>query len=675
VNIRYYLFVWFSCYYLFAQGQQLADSLLQAAQNYPQQATETYLRLAQLNSNNPTRAIEYSNQAVDVAASPVQKTKALHFLGNLYFRTGNSSKALQAYRSELEQAQAANLLKQEAEAKSALGAVYFITGNLSESLNQYLQALRYYESNNDKSNILSVYSGLANIYLKQNNFSKSLEYNLKAVQAYEQSADKFKTLMGYDQIGNLYLLQKDYIKANDYLNKSLKLYKELNNRAGEASTLIQLGNIQQQSGNTDKAISYYRNSLQLSKELKMLPLQASALNALAVSYETNKLYDSAIEAAKQAKEIAQASNFKIELELSYDILSRLYKKKSDPEKANTFQNLSRELKDSLYNDSTLKQLADLQLRYESEKKQQQLELQQKEQELLEIELTNERITRQRFIYFSIILGIGLIVVFYFYNQNRKFAKHLQQQKIELEKTTEEIIKQKEELGQLNQVKDRFFSIISHDLRNSLTTMKLYFDLISNKTYKPENNHEELTKQISSSVENTIDLLENLLVWAKAQIKGIDFNPKVLQVSDIVQKNVNLLNGSAHQKNIRLENITDEDLYVFADEDMFHLVVRNLLANAIKFTNVGGNVTIHTEENPTHVTVHITDSGVGISKDSLERLFTKTQNPSTLGTGNEKGTGLGLLLCKEFVLKNNGQIHVESIQGQGSTFSVSLPKPI
>jgi two-component system sensor histidine kinase/response regulator len=675
VNIRYYLFVWFSCYHLLAQGQQLADSLLQATQNYPQQATETYLRLAQLNSNNPARAIEYSNQAVDAALSPIQKTKALHFLGNLYFRTGNSSKALQAYKSELEQAQTADLPKQEAEAKSALGAVYFITGNLSESLNQYLQALRYYESSNDKSNILSVYSGLASIYLKQNNFSKSLEYNLKAVQVYEQSANKFKTLMGYDQIGNLYLLQKDYVKANDYLNKSLKLYKELNNRAGEASILIQLGNIQQQSGNTDKAISYYRNSLQLSKELKMLPLQASALNALAVSYETNKLYEYAIDAAKQAKEIAQASNLKIELELSYDILSRLYKKKSDPEKAITFQNLSKELKDSLYNDSTLKQLADLQLRYESEKKQQQLELQQKEQELLEIELTNERITRKRFIYFSIILTIGLIVVFYFYNQNRKFAKHLQQQKVELEKTTEEIIKQKEELGQLNQIKDRFFSIISHDLRNSLTTMKLYFDLISNKTYKPETNHEELTKQISSSVENTIDLLENLLVWAKAQIKGIDFNPKVLQVSDIVQKNVNLLNGSAHQKNIRLENITDEDLYVFADEDMFHLVVRNLLANAIKFTNTGGNVTIHTEENPTHVTVHVTDSGVGIGKESLEKLFTKTQNPSTLGTGNEKGTGLGLMLCKEFVLKNNGQIHVESIQGQGSTFSVSLPKPI
>ncbi|MFN7313732.1 MAG: tetratricopeptide repeat protein [Bacteroidota bacterium] len=675
MNIRYYLFVWFSCYHLLAQGQQLADSLLQATQNYPQQATETYLRLAQLNSNNPARAIEYSNQAVDAALSPIQKTKALHFLGNLYFRTGNSSKALQAYKSELEQAQTADLPKQEAEAKSALGAVYFITGNLSESLNQYLQALRYYESSNDKSNILSVYSGLASIYLKQNNFSKSLEYNLKAVQVYEQSANKFKTLMGYDQIGNLYLLQKDYVKANDYLNKSLKLYKELNNRAGEASILIQLGNIQQQSGNTDKAISYYRNSLQLSKELKMLPLQASALNALAVSYETNKLYEYAIDAAKQAKEIAQASNLKIELELSYDILSRLYKKKSDPEKAITFQNLSKELKDSLYNDSTLKQLADLQLRYESEKKQQQLELQQKEQELLEIELTNERITRKRFIYFSIILTIGLIVVFYFYNQNRKFAKHLQQQKVELEKTTEEIIKQKEELGQLNQIKDRFFSIISHDLRNSLTTMKLYFDLISNKTYKPETNHEELTKQISSSVENTIDLLENLLVWAKAQIKGIDFNPKVLQVSDIVQKNVNLLNGSAHQKNIRLENITDEDLYVFADEDMFHLVVRNLLANAIKFTNTGGNVTIHTEENPTHVTVHVTDSGVGIGKESLEKLFTKTQNPSTLGTGNEKGTGLGLMLCKEFVLKNNGQIHVESIQGQGSTFSVSLPKPI
>jgi signal transduction histidine kinase len=404
----------------------------------------------------------------------------------------------------------------------------------------------------------------------------------------------------------------------------------------------------------------------------MLPLQAANYNGLAQTYEQQKLYDNAIFSAKQAEQISKSSNLRIELEMAYETLTRLYKLTSKLDKATTFENLSKEIKDSLYNDSALARLADLQLRYESDKNQKQIELQQKEQEILASELLRERQTKNYIAILLLLVLVGLSVFVYLYTQNKKIAKSLEMQKWELEQTAVAITKQKEELGQLNMVKDRFFSIISHDLRNNLTTMKLYFDLVGNKDYTPDEDTNELSSQISSSVENTIDLLENLLVWAQAQVNGIIAKPQNLNVHQMVESNFGLLGGSAHQKGIHLLNQVQKNHLVFADEDMINLVLRNLISNAIKFTNSGGNITVSSTQLDKQVQIFVTDTGVGISASAIEQLFTKNINPTTLGTANEKGTGLGLLLCKEFIEQNKGTISVSSSEGNGSIFQITLP---
>ena len=656
-----------------AQQQQI-DSLTVLYDNAPENKQhELGMRIANLYANaNPNKAIDWALLSINNTHSSLQEAQTKQLLGYLYFRIGNLSKSIEAYRQALQISNDIGNEPFKAQVQSALGGTYFLAGNLSESANNYLQALRFFEAQQDKNSMVSVYIGLANIYNKQNNFAQAIEYNLKAINIYEASSNKFKILIGYDQVGNLYQKQGNYAKANEYLQRALKLYVELNNLAGQSSLLLQIGSNQFAAKQYSKAVDSYNQSIKISKKLNMLPVQAAACNGLALSYAELKLYDKAIVAGLEAQQIAQKASLKIELEQAYETLSKLYKTTEKHDKATTFENLSKEIKDSLYNDSTLKQLADLQLRFDGEKNKRKIELQTKEQQVLASELLREKQVRNSIVIILLVVLLGLAGLSILYFQNKKIAKNLNLQKIELEATSAAILKQKEELGQLNNVKDRFFSIISHDLRNNLTTMKLYFDLVSNPDYEPSEDMEDMTKQISSSVENTIDLLENLLVWAQAQIKGIDINPQQLILSHVIKGNIDLLAGNAHTKNIELSSDVSTDLCAFADEDMINLVIRNLISNAIKFTPKGGSIRITGNNNNNTVQINITDTGVGISKVNLEKLFVKNSNPTTLGTANEKGTGLGLLLCKEFIEKNNGSISVSSQPDKGSTFTIILP---
>ena len=367
---------------------------------------------------------------------------------------------------------------------------------------------------------------------------------------------------------------------------------------------------------------------------------------------------------KKAIDISKRTGLNIELNIAYEGLEALYKATNEKGKSITFQSLSNNMKDSLYNDSILKRMNTLEADYEAKSKQSEIELLKRESELNNLQRQEERRVRNFLLAFSALLLALFAVVVYFFIKNKRIANAL-------EKQNKEIILQKEQLTQLNNVKDRFFSIISHDLRNNLTSMKLYFELISNKNYKASD-EKHLTGEIASSVNNTIDLLENLLVWASEQIKGKAINIVKLNMYDIANDNVALLSGNAAQKNIELENLVDEDTYAYGDLDTINLVVRNLISNAIKFTHEGGSVSISSQMKDDFIHISVLDNGVGISTEKIPLLFTQYKNNSTKGTGNEKGTGLGLMLCKEYVEKNKGQIWVESEQGKGSCFQFSLP---
>jgi signal transduction histidine kinase len=247
---------------------------------------------------------------------------------------------------------------------------------------------------------------------------------------------------------------------------------------------------------------------------------------------------------------------------------------------------------------------------------------------------------------------------------------------ELVSQKEVLIKMNEELHALNASKDKFFSIIAHDLKNPFNII-IGLSGILKEDGKSENPiaAKETASAINSSAVQTYRLLENLLDWANSQRGKISFNPEPINLSKIVKEEFNTLDDVAKGKNIELASYVESSIVIEADRNMIKTILRNLISNAIKFTNRNGKVEVRAviENKFAEITVH--DNGIGMSEETMHKLFRIDANLTTRGTENERGTGLGLFLCKEFVEKHGGKISVESKPAHGSVFRFVLPVPV
>lgn len=255
-------------------------------------------------------------------------------------------------------------------------------------------------------------------------------------------------------------------------------------------------------------------------------------------------------------------------------------------------------------------------------------------------------------------------------------KELALQYEEKAKRADELILKNSELQQLlhlNADKDLFISILAHDLRSPFNALlNLSELLITNITQQDITGIENIGNQIFKSAQSTYNLLEDILMWARAQSGQIPFKPRILSLSDICKDILEVFKSSADEKNITITCSTNDVANVFGDADMLKAVFRNLVSNAIKFTNKHGQIDIYPELNQTNVTITVSDTGVGIDPDTIAKLFDVSQINATKGTANEKGTGLGLVLCKQFIEKHGGKIWVESEYEKGSKFKFTLP---
>lgn len=250
-------------------------------------------------------------------------------------------------------------------------------------------------------------------------------------------------------------------------------------------------------------------------------------------------------------------------------------------------------------------------------------------------------------------------------------------RVEAERTlkqNEELLKKhSEELKALNDTKDKFFRIIAHDLKNpfgSLLGASEY--LFSNVEKYDREKIKKLSKILFDSAKSGYDILSNLLEWSRSQTGNLAFSPSLHNLAEIVQVNLNVVSTAAFSKGITLTSVVPPDLEVFADRNMLNTILRNLLINAVKFTHQEGSVTIEAEKTDKIVTIRVIDTGTGIPEEDIDKLFRIDVKYVNLGTENEKGTGLGLILCREFIEKHCGTIDVSSTLGKGTEFTISLP---
>lgn len=230
-----------------------------------------------------------------------------------------------------------------------------------------------------------------------------------------------------------------------------------------------------------------------------------------------------------------------------------------------------------------------------------------------------------------------------------------------------------QLEKLNYDKDRFITILSHDLKSPFTSILGFLEILTEDIRRFDiDTIENYVGIINSSAKHTYNLLEDLLMWARAHAGKIIFRPQNFSISDMYENVVEVLRPSAESKDINIKFYSEDVVTVYADMDMLKAILRNLISNSIKFTNRGGSVSVTTEKHPTHVTIAVIDTGVGIKQEVIKRLFDISKVMTTAGTENERGSGLGLILCKEFVEKHGGKLWVESEPGKGSTFRFTLP---
>ena len=255
----------------------------------------------------------------------------------------------------------------------------------------------------------------------------------------------------------------------------------------------------------------------------------------------------------------------------------------------------------------------------------------------------------------------------------KYAEELNTSKLQLEKTTQELQQLNSNLKELNRDKDKFFSIISHDLRSPFTALLGYSDYLSKNIDELTTDEiKEFAGDMYRSLTSIFRLIENLLSWSAIQSGRIEFKPVRFDFSSMVDEIMNVYEINAARKNLNLINELPPDVNIFADKNMIEIITRNILSNALKFTPSNGTITISAKKQQEFIDIEVVDTGIGMTKSEIDELFKSNHAQTKNGTSNEKGTGLGLFLCKEFVEKNNGKLLIESQKGKGSSFIIRLP---
>jgi signal transduction histidine kinase len=256
---------------------------------------------------------------------------------------------------------------------------------------------------------------------------------------------------------------------------------------------------------------------------------------------------------------------------------------------------------------------------------------------------------------------------------KRIQQELSDSETRLKLALEDLIRLNDQLKEINSSKDKLLEIMAHDLRNPLITIMNSAELLTDNILnnEPENSG-FLLQDIFAQAKNTLSLLDNLLTWAKSQTGKLIYNPRNLQLLPIVKQVFSLFHLAALKKNISLIFDESDDLEIFADLNMIETILRNLISNAVKFTHSGGMVTIHAGMLQNNIEITVSDNGIGMKEEIANKLFRTDTNYSSPGTDNERGSGLGLILCHDFVKKHKGNIWIESEPGKGSRFIFTLP---
>lgn len=542
-----------------------------------------------------------------------------------------------------------------------------------------------------------LYHNLGNVYGNMGQKEFAFENYQEAVEYATSVQDSALLILAYNNLGMEYDKSEDYEKALYYLERSLDLAKQQGLTVDIFRAHLNLGNTLSNTENFEQALSNYNEAEEALSVLQPGVPSPIIMHNRGRTLARMERYDEAEELLFSSLELSEDQGITDGIYYNNFVIGKMYAEQERYEEAIEYLTYAASIADDAINsvyrlevakalhevyarDNRYREAYDQLLKYstiaDSVNKEERSEALANAQNYLELERQNEinsllqeKQTRQeeqlrnRSILILITVLVIILVSFLLY-QMKKTSR-------EKEKMYSQLKEQNKELEELNKAKDKLFAIISHDLRSPLMSMQGMLSLIKSDLLTLEE-IQEMIPELEASMQENSNVVEDLLVWAKEQLSGVEVNLKPVAVSDLLEDVIHSQKFIADKKKVDLTADVMNGYEVKADYNALSLVIRNLISNAIKFSEPGDTIRVSSEESSDHVIIKIKDTGIGIPEDARDKIFENT-NWTRKGTQNEKGSGLGLSLSKDFVERMHGKISFESEVGEGTTFMVEIPK--
>jgi signal transduction histidine kinase len=547
----------------------------------------------------------------------------------------------------------------------SMARVFEEAGNHAKSIELLSKAQTLGIKTDDPLNLL-ILNELGRVYTQADSTGEAYANYSRLLRLARASNQEKREADALFYLGVLNMRENLYDSAMIRHKDALRLKRKLQDRTGEVISLNTIGDLYLEMKNTGRALANYTAALEISQALKDDDAIARSYNNAGKLYYHQENYPRAIANFELGFQKAQQAKNPEQMKFSAGFLSQAYKGLGDYKKSLQYREQSIEIESMIQQEKDERKLLDMESSSVLESKEQAIDKLEAKRLAHEKQLAEEK--RTRYFLFAVI-GLAVVIaglVFYMYRSKRN-------SNLVLQAANEKIVRQNTELQQLNATKDKFFSIISHDLKGPLNSLSSFSGLLIN--YFDSLSKEEiqtLARDLDKSLKNLFALLENLLEWSRSQTGAIEFRPEAFNLSELIGENIDLLTAQARTKEITLHYPNAQPITVMAHKNSVTTVIRNLISNAIKFTPKGGTITLAATKNNEEALITIADTGVGMSREVIDKIFRIDAKHSTKGTADEKGTGLGLVLCKDFVEKNRGSIGVQSEEGKGSTFYFTLP---
>lgn len=578
-------------------------------------------------------------------------------IGDVYYKQGYFSQANESYEKVLFWAQKHDLVKEKAKALMGQSHVFWRYGDNVKSINQILESIALFKSISDTVNIVSASNILAGIYVSTGEINKANQIYEETLTIALAAKDSIGMASSYEYKGVVRFFQDEFIDAIQYYEKSLSINLKIGNEIDAGITYGNIGEAYMKLGDFKSAIEYFA----IAERIMTKHNFNSGLIFVNYSTGTSLMemgeFSKAHERFSKGLELIKLTGENREKHTVLGLIAECFAREGNYREAFRTHQMYTVEKDSFDAINQNDQLMQIMSKYEFEKKEQENTFLQKENKIKE----NQLASKQSVIVLQYVIGaimlIFLVVVLYLFTK-------LYRNKVLLDKS--------------NQAKNKLFGFVAHDIKSPLGNIQMLIHMLEEDLEDSDNDESKLLYELSKCAYSVVQLTDDLISWSMAQQDGLDFSPKPVVVGELVHESLELFEPQIMFKRLKIENNIEPYLQAYADQKAFLSIVRNVLSNAIKFSENGGLIKLKAAEVYSKqkgcemIELKIIDEGVGMTKKKVRSILAGYDIKSTRGTANEKGTGLGLSLIRDFLERSNGYLKIKSKPDEGTKISLFFP---